>query len=260
MESVAWSVDSEGVAYVILNRPQKHNAFDARMIAELHQALDQITRHKSARVVVLAASGTTFSAGADLEWMQKTISLDYEENLRDARQLASLLLKLNQLPLPVIAKVNGSAFGGAVGLLACCDMVVAVKTARFALSEVRLGLIPATISPYIVRAIGARATRRYCLTGERFDALCAKELGLVSQVVAVDGLDDAVKSYLDLLLQNGPEALAATKQLLRDMDDSISDAVVEKTSQLIARVRVSKEGQEGVQAFLQKRNPAWRKK
>lgn len=260
MESVAWSVDSEGVAYVTLNRPQKHNAFDARMIAQLDQALDQIAHRKSARVVVLAASGTTFSAGADLSWMQKTISLDYDGNLRDARQLASLLRKLNQLPLPVIAKVNGSAFGGAVGLLACCDVVVAVEAARFALSEVRLGLVPATISPYIVRAIGLRAARRYCLTGEQFDALSAKELGLVSQVVAADELDDVVKSYLGLLLQNGPEALAITKQLLRDVGGSISEDVVEKTSQLIARIRVSKEAQEGVQAFLQKRKPNWRKK
>ncbi len=251
--------DERGVYTLTLTRPQKHNAFDDQVIAALSAELERVAADDGARALVLAAEGKSFSAGADLSWMQRMAAYSEADNLRDARALAELLHRLNSLPLPTVARVQGPAFGGAVGLISCCDMAVAADAASFSLSEVKIGLIPATISPYVIAAIGARAARRYFLTGERFSAATAQQLGLLSEVVAeAEDLDDAVDALLQHLLNNGPRALAESKQLIRSVAGSaIDEPLREQTSQWIARVRVSPEGQEGLQAFLQKRKPQW---
>lgn len=249
---------SAGVATVSLNNPEKHNAFDDVMIGELSAAFESLGNDPSVRVVVLAAQGKSFSAGADLAWMQRMADYGFEDNLCDARSLADMLQRLNTLPRPTIARVQGAAFGGAVGLVSCCDMAVGTPRASFSLSEVRIGLVPATIAPYVVRAIGERASRRYFQTAERFDAQAALDLGLLSTVVDEEALDDTVAELAGTLANNGPNALREAKQLVFDVSDRPIDAdLIGSTSELIASVRVSPEGQEGLQAFLGKRPPAW---
>lgn len=255
---VLLSIEPRGVARITLNRPDKHNAFDDKVIAELHRALEQVAQHGNIRVLVLAAEGRSFSAGADLQWMQRMVELDYQSNLADARRLAAMLQRLNTMPMPVIARVSGAAYGGAVGLVACCDIAVADERASFSLSEVKLGLIPATVGPYVVRAMGERAARRYFLTGERISAKTALDLGLLSDLVATQALDSTVEQYIDGLLSNSPAAVSAAKQLIADIADRpIDPALIEHTSELIAGIRVSDEGQEGLRAFLDKRKPRW---
>jgi methylglutaconyl-CoA hydratase len=257
-KTVSTSIDERGVATVTLDRPDKHNAFDDAIIAELRQAFDEIAARQQVRAVVLAATGKSFSAGADLAWMQRMAGYDYAHNLNDARALAGMLQALYDLPQPTIARIQGAAFGGAVGLVSCCDMAVASERASFSLSEVKIGLVPATISPYVARAIGERACKRYFTTGERFDAGEARRLGLVSEVAAADELDAALETLLGHLLNNGPEAVRAAKALAGDVAKRALDAqLVEDTCERIARIRVSAEGQEGLQAFLNKRKPAW---
>ena len=256
--TVSTDIDSRGVATVTLNRPDKHNAFDDTVIAELRAAFDDLACRDEVRAVVLASTGKSFSAGADLGWMKRMARYDYADNLADARLLAGMLQALYELPQPTIARVQGAAFGGAVGLVSCCDMAVASTRASFALSEARIGLIPATISPFVLRAIGERAARRYFTTAERFDAASAAQLGLVSEVVAEEELDAAVEQLLTALLANGPLAVRAAKALVADFGGrDISADLVEDSCTRIAAIRVSAEGQEGLGAFLEKRPAAW---
>ena len=246
------------VATVWMNRPDVHNAFDDTLIAGLTAELQRLDEAADAKVVVLAARGKSFSAGADLNWMKRMAQYSEVENLRDARGLAGLMKALHGMRKPTIARVQGAAFGGGVGLVACCDIAVASKEALFCLSEVRLGMIPSVISPYVIAAMGPRAAQRYFLTAERFDADEAKRIGLVQGVVAPNDLDEAVGAMASHLLKGGPAAIAAAKRLIADVSrHPIDDALVEETARRIASIRVSPEGREGIAAFLEKRKPDW---
>lgn len=256
--SLTVDVDGRGVATVTLDRPALHNAFDDALIAALTDALRALGRDEAVRVVLLAARGKSFSAGADLEWMRRTAGYSREENLRDAEALAALTRTLDALPRPTVAVVQGAAYGGGVGLVACCDVAVASSAATFCLSEVRLGLVPAVISPYVVAAIGPRAARRYALTAERFDAAEARRLGLVHEVVAPEALEAAAGRIVAALLAGGPRAVAAAKALVaRVARAPLDDALVAETAERIASIRASEEGREGLSAFLEKRPPTW---
>jgi methylglutaconyl-CoA hydratase len=249
----------EQIATVWLNRPEVHNAFDDALIAGLTAELRRLDAAPEAKVVVLAARGQSFSAGADLHWMKRMAQYSEEENLRDAQALANLMRTLHGLRKPTIARVQGAAFGGGVGLVACCDIAVASKEALFCLSEVRLGMIPSVISPYVISAIGQRASQRYFLTAERFDADEAKRIGLVQGVVPAKSLDEAVATMGAHLIKGGPAALAAAKKLIADVSRRpIDDGLVEDTARRIAALRVSPEGREGIAAFLEKRKPEWK--
>ncbi len=248
-----------GVGRITMARPEKHNAFDDGLIADLSAAFDAAGHDDAVRVVVLEGEGKSFSAGADLGWMQRMADYSDAENLEDARKLAHMVRILNELPRPTIARVQGAAFGGGVGLVAACDIALASQAASFCLSEARLGLIPSVISPYVVEAIGARAARRYFQTAERFDAETALALGLVHEVVPRERLDGRLDELVGVLLDNGPAAMAASKDLVRRVaSDPVDDAMVEDTAQRIADIRATDEGREGVQAFLEKRGPNWR--
>ncbi len=250
---------AEGVTEVVLNRPDKRNAFDDVIIQALINALEKVEQDTTTQVVILRSEGKHFSAGADLGWMRRMADNSHADNLADARQLARLLERLNTLSKPTIGLVQGAAYGGAVGLAACCDIVIATDQARFCLSEVKLGLIPAVISPYVVRAIGERQARRYFISAEVFDAAQAQAFGLVHMV---EDSDDAMQSRCDELLaqlaQNGPEAMRAAKDLVFAVSHKAIDAdVIEDTARRIADIRVGKEGQEGLSAFLNKRRANW---
>jgi methylglutaconyl-CoA hydratase len=258
--SVSVEVDDRGRATVALDRPDLHNAFDDALVAALTAALDRLGRDDAVRVVLLAARGKSFSAGADLHWMRRTAGYSREENLRNARALAALMRTLDGLPKPTIALVQGAAYGGGVGLVACCDVALASPRATFCLSEVKLGLVPAVISPYVVAAIGPRAARRYALTAEPFDAAEARRIGLVHEVVEEDGLRAAGERVSEALLRNGPRAVAAAKALVvRVARAPLDDALVAETAERIATIRASDEGREGLAAFLEKRTPSWAK-
>jgi methylglutaconyl-CoA hydratase len=255
---VLTEISEQGVATITLNRADKHNAFDDTMIAKLREAFEGLAERDDVRVVVLASNGKNFSAGADLAYMKRMVSYDYGHNMKDAEGLAGMLQTLFSLPQPTIARVQGAAFGGAVGLVSCCDMAVAAEEASFALSEVKIGLVPATISPYVIRAVGERAARRYFVTGERFAAAEAQRIGLVSEVVPADQLDVSVTRLVDAILGNGPEAVRAAKDLVTAVAGKpISRDLIENTCARIAHIRVSKQGQEGLAAFLEKRKPRW---
>jgi len=260
MNKVITDIDDHGVAQVRLNNPDKHNAFDDEIIGELTEAFVAIVDNSNVRVMVLGSEGKSFSAGADLEWMKRMASYSYDENLRDASALALMLKTLNEIPQPTIARVQGAAFGGAVGLVSCCDMAVAASAASFSLSEVKIGLVPATISPYVIAAIGQRAVRRYFVTAERFDAHRAMEIGLVNEVVDAEQLDQEIARLIDAVLANGPEAIIAAKRLVFDIAGKpIDQQLIDSTCETIAAIRVSEQGQEGLQAFLEKRKPHWLK-
>lgn len=245
------------VAHVILNRPHKHNCFNGQTISELSEIFRSIELDPVIRAVVIESTGKSFSAGGDLEWMKKTRDYTEDENLNDARELANMLYKLHSLPKPTIAMVQGPAYGGGVGLIACCDIVIASERASFSLSEVKLGLTPATISPYVINAIGARQARRYFLTAERFSALTAKELGLIHEVCKETELKEKAKDIVSHLLGNGPEAIAAAKSLVFMAAPIINPNLLDKTARMIASQRVSPEGQEGLAAFFEKRPANW---
>ena len=258
LKIITTSMDDRGVATVTMNNPDKHNAFDDAIIAELTNAFQQLADDADVRLVVLAAEGKSFSAGADLNWMKRMATYSHAENLRDSHALAEMLRVLNFMPKPTIARVQGAAFGGAVGLVSCCDMAVAATRASFCLSEVKIGLLPATISPYVVAAMGQRAARRYFTTAERFSADTARQLGLVSEVVEADELDNVIELWITHLLNNSPAAVQAAKQLVFEVADRVIDtALIADTCNRIADIRVSAEGQEGLSAFLEKRPPAW---
>lgn len=250
--------DPRGVAALWLNRPDKHNAFNAEMIAELIQALRQVSEDDSVRFLLLRGRGKHFSAGADLAWMQASAQLDYAANLHDAHELGELMSLLYHLPCPTLAVVQGAAFGGAVGLTACCDIAIGASEATFSLSEVRIGLVPAVISPYVVQAIGERATRRYALSAERFSGECARELGLLAECYPAAELETEVEQWIANLLLNSPQAMRESKALLHSVGSGVlTDALRQRTESVIAGIRVSEEGQEGLNAFLHKRKPAW---
>jgi len=258
MDKVITDIDDHGVARVRLNNPDKHNAFDDEIIGELTEVFVAIADNSNVRVMVLGSEGKSFSAGADLEWMKRMASYSYDENLRDASALALMLKTLNEIPQPTIARVQGAAFGGAVGLISCCDMAVAASAASFSLSEVKIGLVPATISPYVIAAIGQRAARRYFVTAERFDAHRALQLGLVNEVVDAEQLDQEIDRLINTLLANGPEAVTGAKQLVFDVAGKpIDQQLIDATCETIAAIRVSEQGQEGLQAFLERRKPQW---
>ncbi len=255
---VLYTVSDDGVATVTLDNGEKHNAFDDVIIKTLTDIFNDIGQREEIKVMVLAANGKSFSAGADLGWMKRMASYSYEDNLTDANKLAQMLKALNFLPQPTIAKIQGAAFGGAVGLASCCDIVIASNKASFCLSEVKLGLIPATISPYVVNAIGLKASRRYFQTAERFFAAKAMQLGLVDEVVDAENLVPAVNKMIATLLSNSPQAMRQAKQLAFDVAyKEIDEALLHDTSKRIASIRVSDEGQEGLSAFFEKRSPSW---
>ncbi|MEW6997984.1 enoyl-CoA hydratase/isomerase family protein [Colwelliaceae bacterium BS250] len=255
---VLLNIDERGVATVTLNNPDKHNAFDDAVINELTATFTSIADNPNVRVMVLASTGKSFSAGADLGWMKRMASYSYEENLTDANALANMLKVLNFMPMTTIAKVQGAAFGGAVGLVSCCDIAIASEKASFCLSEVKLGLIPATISPYVVNAMGLKACRRYFQTAERFFAQKAEQIGLVDEVCTSDDLATQVESMISVLLQNSPSAVKQAKQLAFDVAyQTIDDDLLSDTSARIAAIRVSSEGQEGLSSFFEKRPANW---
>ncbi len=247
------------VGILTMNRPQKHNAFDDALIAELTEALRTLEAQEEVRVVVLSAAGRSFSAGADLNWMRRMAGYSMDDNRRDAMALAALMRTLNQMRKPTVARVQGPAYGGGVGLVACCDVAVATHEANFSLSEAKLGLVPAVISPYVVAAIGERSARRYFLTGERFSAAEAWRLGLVHELVQDDAeLDEKIGEIVGALIACGPVAQHEAKDLIRLVANRVvTGELIQDTADRIARIRSSPEGREGVSSFLEKRRPAW---
>lgn len=257
-ETILVDIDEQNIATLWLNRPEVNNAFNATMIDELIHALEALAENDAIRVLLLRGKGKHFCAGGDLNWMQASADLDYEANRADAEQLGKLMRTLAAFPAPTLAAVQGAAFGGGVGLVACCDMAIATKESLFSLSEVRIGLAPAVISPYVVNAMGARVTRRYALTGERFDGYKAMVHGLVAELYPANNLDAAVAQWCETFKLNSPAAMRASKKLLQKFDQSMpSPLTQELTEDTIARVRVTDEGQEGLRAFLEKRKPNW---
>jgi methylglutaconyl-CoA hydratase len=241
-----------------LTRPEVHNAFNDTLITELTTVLGGLGTDERVRAVVLSARGRSFSAGADLNWMKRMSEYSDEENLKDARRLADLMRTLYELPKPTIALVQGPAYGGGVGLVACCDVAIAAETANFCLSEVTLGLIPAVISPYVVAAIGERPARRYFLTAEKITAREARRIGLIHETVADEALQDTGRRVIRALLKGGPQAQVAAKDLVLAVTGrTIDDDLVEDTADRIARIRASEEAKEGITAFLEKRKPKW---
>ena len=253
------SLHREGaVARLRLERPEVHNAFDDGLVAALTRALESLADADEVRVVLLEGAGASFSAGADLNWMRGMVAAGEAENRADALALARLMRTLDTLPKPTIARVHGAAFGGGVGLVACCDIAIGTPEAKFGLTESRLGLLPAVISPYVIAAMGARQARRYFATAEIFDAAEALRVGLLHQVVAAGDLDAAVQRQVDLLVKAAPLATAEAKSLVRRVaSGGDGESIDMANAELIARLRVSPEGQEGLSAFLDKRKPAW---
>lgn len=259
-KNIVTEVDN-GVGIITLNRPDRHNAFDGQTVGELIQALAGMAGDSTVRVVILSSAGKSFCAGADLDWMRTAARWTSAENEADARILAEMLHRLATLPKPTVARVQGPAYGGGVGLIAACDIAVATFDAQFALSEVRLGLIPATIAPHVVAAIGERHARRYMLTAERFSAAEAYRLGLIHEMVPDEAaLDQALGVIIDALLGNGPGALTECKDLIRTVvHHPLDAALIADTARRIARVRASEEGRQGIAAFLEGRQPNWAK-
>jgi len=248
------------MAWLTLNRPQVHNAFDDGLITALSEAVNAAGNDPAVRAVVLTGAGASFSAGADLNWMRGMAGASEAENRADSLRLASLMRSLQFCPKPTIARVNGAAYGGGVGLIACCDIAIGTEQAKFGLTEVKLGLVPAVISPYVIAAIGLRHARQLFLTGEIFDAATALRIGLLHRVVTADALDESVQHALALLAKAGPVAQAEAKRLalrMAGIDEAQAEQIDRDNAALIARLRVSPEGQDGLGAFLDKRAPGW---
>lgn len=259
MKTSCLTVEVSGpVATITLAQPEVRNAFSDEVIAQITQAFRSVAARDDVRAIVLAAQGPAFCAGANLHWMRRMADYSDEENRLDAGLLAEMLHVIYTCPQPTIARVQGDVYAGGLGLVAACDMAVAADSAGFCLSEVKIGLIPATIGPYVIRAMGARAAHRYFLTGERFSAAEAQRIGLVHEVVAADQLDAMVDQWLKHLVNAGPAAVRACKRLVQDVaGQTIDAALTASTVEAIARIRASDEGKEGVQAFLGKRKPSW---
>jgi len=252
------NIETGAVATVTLNRPEVRNAFNDEVILEITAAFSQLGQDDQVRAIVLAAEGPAFCAGADLNWMRSMADYSHAENLADATQLAGMLQVIYTCPKPTVARIQGDVYAGGMGLVAACDMAVSVDTANYCLSEVKLGLYPATISPYVIRAMGARAAHRYFLTAERFDAAEALRIGFVHAVVGAEQLDDKVGEITTALLHTSPNAVQECKALLHEVaGKDIDSALITRTVQGIAIIRASDEGKEGVQSFLQKRKPSW---
>jgi methylglutaconyl-CoA hydratase len=249
---------ADKVATVTLNRPELRNAFNETAIAELALAFDELGRNELVRAIVLAANGPAFCAGADLNWMKKMAGYSHDENLLDASRLADMLRTIYLCPKPTVAKVQGDCYAGGMGLVAACDIVVAAEGVNFCLSEVKLGLIPATISPYVIKAMGEQAARRFFLTAERFDAAAALRMGFAHEVVVPENLDTSVAGIVKSLVSNSPHAVVEAKKLVREVvDQPVTDALLRDTAERIAAIRGSNEGREGVASFLEKRKPSW---
>ncbi|MGO0308276.1 enoyl-CoA hydratase-related protein [Endozoicomonas acroporae] len=245
------------IATLCLNRPETGNALNKELIAEMHKAFDQIEQTPT-RLLILKANGKHFCTGADLNWMKQSKALNKEENHQDARQLASLIQRLDQFPAPTIAAIQGAAFGGALGLITACDIAIASKSAKFCLSEVKLGLIPAVISPYVVRAMGAHQARRYFLSAETISAKQALRLNLIHERCKEQDLSSTVEALCGQIIQNAPVAMAEAKRLIDDVNHQLIDEdLIDLTCERIASIRISPEGQEGLSAFLEKRAPGW---
>ncbi|UCD05892.1 MAG: enoyl-CoA hydratase/isomerase family protein [candidate division WOR-3 bacterium] len=247
----------ENVAVVTFNRPEVHNAFDDVMIGELAETFDRLAAQTEVRAVVLTGEGKSFCAGADLNWMRRVKDYSYDDNLKESLELSDMLYKAYSCPKPTIARVNGAAIGGGTGLVAVCDIAVAARSAKFSFSEVKLGLIPACISPYVVKKCGEGKCREFFLTGERLSAEKALTAGLVNAVTELETLDALVDQYLTQLISSGPSAITTCKELLRKVPQMSYDEVKRYTAEVIAQIRVSEEGQEGMAAFLEKRKPRW---
>lgn len=249
---------SGAIATVTLGRPELHNAFNAQMIAELREAFAGFSKNSPVRAIVLRGEGKSFCAGADLNWMRQMVDYSFEQNVEDAHALAAMFRAIQQCPKPVIARVHGPAFGGGVGLVAACDMAFATESATFCLSEVKLGLLPAVISPFVLKKIGETHARRYFLTAEKFSASEAHRIGLVSEVLPDEAaLDHQLETVLAALCANGPEAISQSKVLIEQVCRFDWERAVDITTKLIAERRISVEGQEGMKAFLEKRSPTW---
>jgi methylglutaconyl-CoA hydratase len=256
--AVLVEIKNNGVAKITINRAQVHNAFDDKVIEDLTNCIRKVDANPSVRVLLLASRGKSFSAGADLNWMKKMANYSWDENYQDSLKLAGLMQSLYECSKTTIAIVQGAAFGGGVGLVACCDIAIASEKALFCLSEVKLGLIPSVISPYVVGAIGERNAKRYFATAERFNAQDAKHINLVHSIVAHDELDEFCDDYVNRILANGPVAMYQSKQLVnRVSNQPIDEELVLETAQRIADIRASSEGREGVSAFLEKRPANW---
>jgi len=248
----------DGIARVTLDRPELRNAFDDALIKLLHEAFVSLGEDKAIRVVILAGNGPAFCAGADLNWMKRMAKYGYDENLADAKALAQMLATLDRMPKPTIARVHGPVFAGGTGLVAACDIAVGTPEAKFCLSEAKLGLSPATISPYVIRAMGEHNARRYFLTAEVFDADEALRIGMLSLLVSPSDIDKAIEDLVNHLLAGGPEAHAKIKDLIRAVAGrAVDDALVADTAKRIAEIRVSPEGKEGIASFLEKRKASW---
>lgn len=257
-ETVRIERTEHGIAHVILDKPEKGNAFDDTLITELTRAFNTLGEESGTRAVTLRSNGKHFSAGADMNWMRAAADQTKDQNFQDALRLAEMLAALDALPMPVIGRVQGAAMGGACGLMSCCDIVIAATSSFFALSEPRIGLIPAAISPYVLRAIGTRAARRYMLTGERIEANRAREIGLVHELVEDESLDTVVDEMIDGILRCSPQATRSAKSLVAAVaGQEIDNAIREETARRIADIRITPEAQEGLSAFLEKRRPSW---
>lgn len=252
-------VTAEGqVARVTMSRAELHNAFNEVMIRELHEAFTDLGERDEVRAIVLAGDGKSFCAGADLNWMKKMIGYTFEENVDDAHALAAMLKIIHDCPKPVIARVHGAAFGGGVGLIAACDIAVAVEPATFSLSETKLGLLPAVISPFVLKKTGPGPAHRYFLTAERFNTAEALRIGLISEVVPdAEALDGRIEAIINAILTNGPEAVSQCKTLIEEIWHFDWDRAFDIATKMIAKKRISPEGQEGMKAFLEKRSPGW---
>lgn len=248
----------EAVAYVTIDRAEKHNAFDEEVIAGITQIFKDISRDNEVRLVVLRGKGKSFCAGGDLAWMKRAAAYNISENMQDAGKLSGMLRAVDKCTKPVIAIVQGAIYGGGVGLSACADVVLAVEDSRFSLSEVRLGLIPAVISPYVISKIGVGAARRYFLTAEVFDAKKAMEIGLVHEVFSADIIEEELEKLSKEILKGGPNAQAATKRLIANCEYQAAEDIALKTCEAIVNARAGLEGHEGISAFLEKRKPKWR--
>ena len=256
-DSLVW-IEQDGTrARVIMNRPDVRNAFNAELIAALHGAFETLSSDEGVRSIVLCGEGKTFSGGADIAWMRAALDLSEDENVRDAEAMAAMLIAIDRCPKPVIARVHGAALGGGCGLIAAADIVVAANDAIFGFTEVKLGIIPAVISPFVIAKIGASAARALFVTGERFSAAHAQRIGLVHHVVAADKLDDRIATIVDEFRTAGPHAIAAAKALVRDVAAATHDEATKLTARAIARQRTTPEGQEGLRAFLERRPAGW---
>ena len=259
-ESILIEWLSEGVCEITLHRPEVKNALDEKMINEFQKHLVHLKNKKELRVLIITGSGDSFCAGADLKWMKKSAKFSREENIQDAKAFAKMLNVLDKIPRPTIAKINGHSFGGGLGILSSCDFAIASKNSKFCFSEVRLGMIPAMISPYIIRNVGSKISKQLFLTGEIFSADYANRIHLIDKVVKEEELEKEVAKLINLLMKGGPEALGSIKELLSLVSDKpIDNKMAQLTSEKIAEKRVSIEGQEGMEAFFNKRAPNWQK-